>query len=103
MRPSSPYPILPLGDIAQKLGLQYKLALLILFTALKRFIILPPHRLVALPARDVPYNVPTGGHVAFGGFASGYIDNVVEEVGLAVLAAEILQFAQSAMVKSPLS
>jgi hypothetical protein len=41
-----------------------------------------------------------GGHVALGGFACGYIYDVVEEVGFAVLAAEILQVCQSTMVKS---
>lgn len=28
-------------------------------------------------------------HVSFGGFASGYVDDVIEEVGFAVLASEI--------------
>lgn len=30
-------------------------------------------------------------HVSFGGFAGGYVDDVVEEVGFAMLTAEILQ------------
>lgn len=90
----------PLGDITQKLGLQYKLPLLIFLTALKSLIILPPYRLVALSASNIPYNMSAGGHVAFRGFACGYIYDVVEEVGFAVLAAEILQVCQSTMVKT---
>ena len=89
-----------LGDITQKLGLQYKLPLLIFLTALKGLIILPPHRLVALSASNIPYNMSASGHVALGGFACGYIYDVVEEVGFAVLAAEILQVCQSTMVKT---
>jgi hypothetical protein len=88
--PTSLPNVLPLGDIAQQLRLQYKLPLLILLAALKRLIILPPHRLIALSARDIPHDVSARRHIPLGGFACGYVDDVVEQVGFAVLAAEVL-------------
>lgn len=52
----------------EQLGLEYELALLVLLARLVRLVVLPPDRLLALPARDVPHDVPARRHVAFRGF-----------------------------------
>lgn len=52
----------------QQLCLQYKLPLLILLTRLVRLVVLPPHRLLTLSARYIPYDMPAGGHIPFCGF-----------------------------------
>lgn len=74
----------------QQLRLQYIFPLLILLTLLIRLIVLPPHRLFALLARNIPHDMPSRSHIAFGTFALRGVDDGVEEVGFAVLAAEIL-------------
>ena len=79
-----------LGDIAQQLCLQDKLPLLILLTAFERLIVLPPHRLIALSARNIPHNMSARCHVALGGFAGCDVYDIIEEVGFAMLAAEVL-------------
>lgn len=54
-----------LSYIAKQLRLENKLPLFILLACLKRLVILPPHRFVALSAGDVADDVPARGHVAF--------------------------------------
>jgi hypothetical protein len=44
-----------------------------------------------LLAVDVTDNVAASGHVAFARLALGDVDDVVEEVGFSVLAAEVLE------------
>ena len=78
------------SDVAQQLGLEDKLALLVLLRRLKGLVVLPADRLLALVARDVADDVAAGGHVALIGVAGVDVDDAVEEVGLAVLAAEVL-------------
>jgi len=78
-----------LSNIAKQLGLKNKLPLLILLTTLKRLIVLPAHRLVTLPTTNIPHDMSARRHVSLGGFAGGDVHDVVEEVGFAVLAAEI--------------
>ena len=51
----------------EQLGLEYELALLVLLARLVRLVVLPPHRLPALPAQYVPHDVPARRHVAFRG------------------------------------
>ena len=75
---------------AQQLRLQYKFPLLVLLRRLVRLVVLPSHRLVTLPAHDVPYEMPARRHIAFCGFRLRDIHDSVEEVGFAVLAAEVL-------------
>lgn len=75
----------------QQLRLQYELPLLVLLTRLKCFVILPPHRLLTLPARYIPYDMPPGGHISFRGFRLRDVYNGVEEIGFAVLAAKVLR------------
>ena len=75
----------------QQLRLQYEFAFLVLLRRLERLVVLPPHRLLALPAHDVPHNVPTRRHVAFVGVRLRNVDDGVEEVGFAMLAAEVLR------------
>lgn len=79
-----------LCDITQQFRLKNELPLLILLTRLKRLIVLPPHRLIALPARNIPHDVPAGCHVAFRGIAGCDVYDAVEEVSFAVLAPEVL-------------
>ena len=74
----------------QQLGLEYELPFLVLLARLERLVVLPAHRLLALPAHDVPHDMPSRRHVAFGGFGLRDVDDGVEEVGFAVLAAEVL-------------
>ena len=78
-------------NLTQQLLLQNKLILLILFRTLVRAIVLPPDDLLALAAGDVAHDVAAGGHVALGGLALLHVDAGVEEVGFAVLAAEVLR------------
>ena len=66
------------------------LPLLVLLRALVRLVVLPPHRLLALSTKDVADNVSARRHVALVRLASFDVDDVVEEVGFSVLAAEVL-------------
>ena len=75
---------------AEQLCLQDEFALLVLLAGLVRFVVLPAHRFLALSAVNIAYDVATGGHVALVGLGLGDVDNAVEEVGLSMLAAEVL-------------
>lgn len=86
-----PPPVSPSTDIAKPLRLEDELALLVLLARLVRLVVLPPDRLLALPARNVPHNVPPRRHVALARLARVDVDHRVEEVCLAVLAAEVLR------------
>lgn len=77
-------------DCTQQLSLQDELPLLILLARLIRLVIFPPHSLPALPAQDVPHNMPASGHVSFRSLSQGDVDDGAEEIGFAVLAAEVL-------------
>ena len=79
------------AHLTQQLLLQNELPLLILLRALIRAIVLPAHNFFALPAVYVAHDVAAGGHVALAGFALLDVDYGVEEVGFAVLAAEVLR------------
>lgn len=70
--------------------LEDELALLVLLVGFKGLVILPANRFLALPARDVADNMATRRHVALAGLARLDVDDAVEKVGLAVLAAEVL-------------
>ena len=82
-------PIL-LCDRAQKLRLKDEFPLLVLLRTLIRLIVLPSHRLLALPTMDIAHDVAARRHVTLAGLAFGDVDDGVEEVGFAVLAAEVL-------------
>lgn len=75
---------------AEQLGLEYELAFLVLLARLVRLVVLPAHRLLALPAHDVAHNVPARRHVALRGVGLRDVHDAAEEVGFAVLAAEVL-------------
>lgn len=75
---------------AEKLLLKNELPLLVFLAALVSLVVLPSYRLPALTAGDVAYDMSSGGHVTFDGIGLGDVDDVVEEVGFAVLAAETL-------------
>lgn len=77
-------------DRTQQLRLQDEFPLLVLLAGLVSLVILPPHGLLALLTNHIPHLVPAGGHVALDGFGLGGVDDGVEEVGFAVLTAEIL-------------
>ena len=53
---------------AQQLCLQDELPLLVLLTRLVGLVVFPPHRVLTLPARYIPHNMPAGGHIPFRGF-----------------------------------
>jgi hypothetical protein len=79
-----------LCDVAEKLGLENKFALLILFRRLVCLVVFPSNDLGALAAGDVSNDVATGGHVALARIAGVDIDDIVEEICLTVLAAKVL-------------
>ena len=78
-------------DRTYQLGLQNKLALLILLRLLVRLIVFPPDRLLTLPTADVPHDVSARRHVPLDSVGLGDVDDRAEEVGFAVLAAEGLE------------
>jgi len=78
-----------LSNITKQLRLKNELPLLIFLTTLKRLIVFPSHGITTLPALYVADDVSASRHVSLGGFAGCYVDDVVEEVGFAVLTAEI--------------
>lgn len=79
-----------LANSHKQFRLQNELALLVLFRRLIGLVVLPAHGLTAAAAKYVADDVATGGHVAFGGLGGVDIDDFVKEVGLTVLAAEVL-------------
>lgn len=79
-----------LAHHAQQFFFQYKFPLFILLTGLVCFVILPAHRLLALPAVNITDNMPSGGHATLHRFRRGNVDDIAEEVCFAMLAAEIL-------------
>jgi hypothetical protein len=78
------------ADLTQQFLLQDILSLLILLRALVRSIVLPPDNLSTLTTCNISNQVTAGGHVALAGLALLDVDDGVEEVGFAVLAAEVL-------------
>lgn len=90
-----------LADITQQLGLEDELALLVLLARLVGAVVLPAHRLLALLARDVPHDMPASRHAALRRLARVHVDDRVEEVGLAVLAAEVLAVGRMGLVDGP--
>jgi hypothetical protein len=68
----------PLCDVAEQLGFEDKLALLVLFRVLISLVVLPADRLLALAAGDVANNVAAGRHVALVGLAGIDVDDIVE-------------------------
>jgi hypothetical protein len=77
-------------DLAQQLGLEDELALLVLLRLLVGLVVLPADDAQTLLALDVAHQVSPRRHVALAGLALLDVDDRVEEVGLAVLAAEVL-------------
>ena len=74
----------------QQLRLEDELPLLVLLRRFKRLVILPPHRVPALPAPYVAHHVPARRHAALHGVFGQDVDDGGEKVGFAVLAAEVL-------------
>jgi hypothetical protein len=79
-----------LVDHTQELRLKDELALLVLLARLVRLVVLPADRLVALLARYVAHDVAPRRHVALAGLPLLDVDDAVEEVRFAMLAAEVL-------------
>jgi hypothetical protein len=78
------------GNLTQQLCFENKLALFVLLARLKGLIILPSHCLFALFAKDVADDMSTGCHVSLARFPLGDVYDAIEEVGFAMLAAEVL-------------
>lgn len=76
--------------MAEELFLKDEFALFVFLAALVRLVVLPPHSLFALSAGDVTNYMSTGSHAALDSLRLGDVDDVVEEVGFAMLAAEVL-------------
>lgn len=83
--------VIHLADVAEQLGLQDVLSLLVLLRALISFVILPAHCLLTLLAIDVAHDMPACRHRSFRGIALLNVDHAVEEVCFAMLATEILE------------
>lgn len=81
-------------DDAEQLVLQDVFPLLVLLGRLESLVVLPAHRLLALLAADVAHDVSARGHVALDGIRQDDVDDVVEQVGLAVLASEVLRLSR---------
>lgn len=92
-RGSSPFPPRPppLVDLAQQLGLQDVLSLLVLLRSLVSLIVLPPNSSLALLAHNVPHNVSACRHVALARILLLDIDDGVEQICFAMLTAEVLK------------
>lgn len=75
---------------AQQLRLQDEFPLLVLLTRLVCLVVLPPHRVLTLPARYIPHNMPASGHIPFRGVSESDVHDGIEEVSFAMLTAEIL-------------
>lgn len=76
--------------ITEKLCFENKLPLFVLFGGLVSFVIFPAHCFLALTTSNIANYMPTGRHVALTWLASLNVHNSMEQVGLAMLAAEIL-------------
>lgn len=79
-----------LRDLAQKLRLQNELSLLVLLTRLVCLVVLPAHRLFALFAVNVTYDVPACSHIALTRLSRCDVDDAIEQICFAMLATEIL-------------
>lgn len=82
-------------DRTQELRLEDIFALLVLLAGLVCLVILPADRLFALSAVYVTYYVASGRHVALVWVRFGDVYDLVEEICLAVLTAEVLMGCQS--------
>jgi hypothetical protein len=78
------------SDLAQELGLENEFTLLVLLTRLECLVVLPAHGLLALLAVDIAHDVATRCHIPLTCFPLGDVDDAIEEVGFAMLAAEVL-------------
>lgn len=78
----------------EQIRLQNVFSLLVFLAGLECLVVFPPDRFLALPAVDVPHQVSAGRHVPLDSFRLGNIDDGVEEVGLAVLTAEVLRLGE---------
>ena len=77
-------------NITEHLRLQDELPLLVLLALLERLVVLPPHVLAALSARDVSHEVSPRRHVPLAGLTLDHVDHHVEQVCLTMLASEVL-------------
>ena len=88
---SLPFRPLPFSlHSTKQLRLKNKLPLLIFLRLLKRFIVLPPHGILAIPALDVSHNMSSRRHVTLGCFFLNHVYHIAKKVGFAMLAAEML-------------
>lgn len=83
-----------LCDIAKQLYLEDVLPLLVLLGRLKRLVVLPAHRLMALTTCNIAHDMIARGHLSGRRFTSHDIDDVAEEVCFAVLTTEVLRERQ---------
>lgn len=79
-----------LGNIAEKLCLEDEFPFLVFLRRLVGLVVFPADSGLAVAAGDVADDVLACGHGSFEGFARIDVDYGVEEVGFAVLAAEVL-------------
>lgn len=96
-RSPAPLPSIPLAStsalvhLAQQLGLENVLALLVLLRRLVRLVVLPADRVAAAAADYVAHHVPARRHIALGRVTRVDVDHRVEQVRLAMLAPEVLR------------
>lgn len=77
-------------DVTEQLGLENELALLVLLARVVGLVVRPAHIVLALATEDVPHDVSARRHVPLVRLPGGDVHDRVEEVGFAVLAAEVL-------------
>jgi hypothetical protein len=77
---------------AEQLTLENEFPFLILLRCLIGLVVLPPHCLIAVFAFDVSHDVSSRRHVPLHGFGLLDVDNSREEVGFAMLAAEVARY-----------
>jgi hypothetical protein len=80
-----------LADVTEQLMLEDELPLLVLLTALVGLVVLPANHFFALATLDVADDMAARGHIPLARLARFHIDDGVEEVGLTMLATEVLQ------------
>lgn len=80
-----------LADDGEQLGFQDELALFVLLGRLVGLVVLPADCLAAASTHDVPHDVAPRCHVTFVGLGTADVDNDVEEIGLTMLAAKVLE------------
>ena len=80
-----------LSNLAQKLLFQDEFSLFVFFASFVCLVVFPANNFLALLAADISNNMPAGSHVTVTWLSRCDIDDIIEEVGLAVLTTKVLR------------